>query len=194
MNLSFYAANTMLSSLAALYNGASLDLYNGPMPFTPEKALSSNGTNTLLASFTFSNPAFGTVGGLIGRYAGTTALGSFVTNPVTPTASGVAFFGRVTATNSSVIEDRTVAQGWTSGLAVSFGQFIIANGNTYYCMAGGTTGAAPGPSGLGSNIPDGTAAWSWYNAGSADILLTSSLLSTSTPLQMPYYWIALPCV
>lgn len=193
MNLSQMAAISALNGMAALYNNATLNIYSGIMPGNPEIPVGYQGiTNTLLAKFTFAatafpSPVFDGTGYL-------KAQASFVTNPVTPAASGTANFARAVAANTNVIEDRTAAQPWQASLPVVVGQFIMAGTNTYVCSIAGTTAASgAGPTGNGANIRDGTAYWQFHNSGSPDVLLTSAALSTATPLSLPYFWLAVPC-
>lgn len=189
MNLGQEGALTALNAIAALYNNATLNFYSGMMPGTPEGGVS--GSSVLLATFTFAATAFPTpIFDFTGFYK---VRAVFVANPVTPVASGTASFARVTSGGNS-LEDRTVGQTWQAGVPVVQGQFAMAGANTYMCVTAGTTAASgAGPSGNGMNIPDGTAYWQFWNPGSPDILLTSTGLSSSAPLTLPYFWLAMPC-
>lgn len=62
-----------------------------------------------------------------------------------------------------------VPSNWApnTAYAITFatGAPVRKNGSNYYVLVkGGTSAASGGPTGTGSNIADGTAAWDWYNA------------------------------
>ena len=57
---------------------------------------------------------------------------------------------------------RSALTEWTETTLVSTGAIRSNFGIAYVCTTGGTTGAAPGPIGYGSDITDGTAVWDVY--------------------------------
>lgn len=66
----------------------------------------------------------------------------------------------------------TSVPNWATSTAYTVGQYVRANGKGYYCRTAGTSsGSGTGPSGTGSNITDGTAAWDFntfiWQAGTA---------------------------
>lgn len=57
---------------------------------------------------------------------------------------------------------------WATGTTYATGAVRYANGNTYYCTAGGLSAAGgSGPSGTGSAIVDNLATWAFAGAGTA---------------------------
>ena len=111
MNFSVNAATWASRKTLPLYNGASLVFYTGTQPATPETALAAN---TALATFTFSNPAFGTPAFTSPNVASTA---TFVANSVTPGASGTVTFARAvlaaTAWAANAIKRRPSSKIWT---------------------------------------------------------------------------------
>ncbi|MDA8049423.1 MAG: hypothetical protein M0002_05375 [Rhodospirillales bacterium] len=189
MNVAQKSASTALSALDTLYNSGTLTLYQGAIPATPETAI---GTQTALAQFTFANPAFSSPVYTSLQVVGTA---SFVSANVTPTASGTACFARaVASTYGTELADYTVGAAWQPATAVMAGQFVINNGNAYYCQTAGTTAASGGPSGTGTNIVDGTAVWTFYNAGSTDIVISTTSLNTGVPISVTSLTHALPAI
>ncbi|MGH8161098.1 MAG: hypothetical protein ACRESR_02880 [Gammaproteobacteria bacterium] len=189
MNLAQNSAQTALNALNTLYNSAALSLYQGPIPANPETSI---GSQTKLATFTFANPAFGSPTYTSLRE---TATATFAATSVTPAASGTACFARaVNSGGATVLADYTVGIAWAPNTAVMVGQYIVNNANTYACMTAGTTAASGGPSGPGTNIVDGTATWTWNNAGSPDIMITTSALNTGVPVSVQSMTHALPAV
>lgn len=180
MNLSQHAASTGLAAINALYNGATLTLYSGPIPTSPEAAIGTG--NTALATFTFANPSFSTPA--YSTYQMETQA-SFAATSVTPAAAGTACFARAVASSyATVLADYTVGMAWAASTPVVVGQYVANNGNTYVCVTAGTTASAGGPSGTGANIADGGAQWSWINAGSPDVVLSEVTLSTAAPVSL----------
>ncbi|MGH7117469.1 MAG: hypothetical protein ACREPS_06225 [Rhodanobacteraceae bacterium] len=175
-----------------------MQIYSGQIPATPEIGINGAGiTNTLLATFTFAatafaSPQFNPLGYL-------NAPATLVANPVTPVAPGTAVFARILKSGgnpnggqySGGIEDRIIGQTWQAGLHVSFGQYIMSGANTYVCTTAGVTATAP--TSLDANISDGTAFWQYWAPGAPDILLTNSIISTSVPLTIPWFWLGMPC-
>lgn len=189
MNVAQSSASTALSALDALYNSGTLTLYQGAIPVTPETPI---GTQSALARFTFADPAFAAP---IFTSLQEVATASFVSATVTPSANGTACFARaVASTYGTILADYTVGAAWQAGTAVMAGQYVVSNGNTYACQTGGTTAASGGPSGTGTNIADGTAVWNFNNAGSTDIVVSTTTLNTGIPLNVTSLTHALPAV
>lgn len=122
MKISAVAGAGMLDGLKALLNSGSLVIYSGVQPATPDTALSAD---TVLATFTFNNPAFGS-DGLSGGFEQATA--SFVATTVTAVASGTAAFARAFKSDgTTVIADFTVG---TSGADINLNSTgVTINGN-----------------------------------------------------------------
>jgi len=189
MNVAQSSANAALSALDALYSSGTLILYEGAIPVTPETPI---GTQIALAKFTFADPAFAAP---IFTSLQEVAAASFVSPSVAPSANGTACFARaVASTYGTVLADYTVGAAWQPGAAVMAGQYAVSNGNTYVCQTAGTTAASGGPSGTGTNIADGTAVWTFNNAGSTDIVISTTTLNTGVPLNVTSLTHALPAV
>lgn len=115
-NLSDAAANAEANALAALMNAGSMKVYSGPQPLTANTAI--GGGNTLLATFTFGNPAWGSaVAGVITANA---------IAPATAVATGTATFARILESDgTTVVMDITVG---TSGAGLNLNATTIING------------------------------------------------------------------
>lgn len=189
MQISASSATTAFNALLAQYNGGSLHFYSGLMPAGADTALASS--NQILASFSFANPAFSAptfdVVGYIKAFA------SFTSGSTTPIASGTVTFAQCVNSGGNVLENRTVGQAWQPSTPVTPGQFMMASASTYMCVASGTTAASgSGPTGNGTNIPDGTAFWKFWNDGSPDIFIPNVQLSPSTPVTIGSFYSAFP--
>lgn len=185
-------ATAMINAGLALYNSGTVKIYEGEYPISPEWGVSSG--STLLATFTFANPAFPNAPAFLNAF-GMLAQASLVANSVTPVAAGTACYAFVQESNGNALEQRTVGMPWTPNLAVIPYQFVFANSNTYICGAGGTTAASGfGPAGTDNVIADGSASWKWFAAGAPDVQLTNAALTTSIPIAMPQFALALPCL
>lgn len=187
MNLAQNSAATALGALNALYDSATLTLYQGAIPSAPENSISGQ---AMLARFTFAKQAFAAPQFTTLQEV---AQAAFAEPSVAPTASGTACFARAAA-GGSALADYTVGAAWQAASTVVAGQYVINNGNTYVCQTGGTTAASGGPSGAGTNIADGTAVWNFNNAGSPDIVLASTTLATDANVSVSSFTHALPAV
>jgi hypothetical protein len=123
MNVAQATAGAMLSAGDALMNGGTLVWYNGTQPATPETALSGN---TVVATFTFQTPAFGTPafsGGLMkatASFVSASAVASATGNPVT--------FARAYASNgTTAVQDYTIG---TTGTDIIVATTNIPSGTT----------------------------------------------------------------
>lgn len=120
MNLSQQAATVGINAMAAEFNSATITIYSGTMPASPETALSGN---TALVTGTYAATAFGTP-----TYVSPDmqATASFTAANYAPAASGTASFARVTESNgTTVIADLTVG---TSGTDIIIGSTSIVTG------------------------------------------------------------------
>lgn len=187
MNLAQNSAVTALSALNALYNSATLTLYQGTIPLTPETAL---GSQSALFAYTFANPAFDAPQFITLQEV---AQASFTATSEAPTASGTACFARA-ASGGTVLADYTVGSAWQANAPVIVGQYVISNGNTYVCQAPGTTAASGGPSGGGTNVADGTAVWNFNNAGGTDIVLGTTSIAIGVDVAVTSFTHAMPAV
>lgn len=115
INISDTAANAAVSAIVALANSGTINFYTGVQPVNANTALSGN---TLLATLTFGNPAFGApVGGV--------ATANAITSG-TAVATGTATFARILESNgTTVLWDATVG---TSGTAIVMGTTSIVTG------------------------------------------------------------------
>lgn len=55
----------------------------------------------------------------------------------------------------------TIPSSWLSITVYSIGQRIAASGNIYRCVGTGTSGSSTAPSGIGTDITDGTVTWAY---------------------------------
>lgn len=149
MNLSQYSGALALVGYTNLYGGATLTLYSGTMPVSPETALSGN---TALVAFTFATPGFTGVPTTSGGFDKLTA--SFTSNSANPTNTGTATFARATFPSNA----------WQSSHAYTRGA-IVSNSSSYYvCTVSGTSAGSGGPGTTAYGIVDGTAAWDYIGA------------------------------
>lgn len=149
MNLSQYAGALALVGYTNLYGGATLTVYSGTQPASPETALSGN---TALVAFTFSSPAFTGVPSTAGGFDKLTA--SFSSNSANPTNTGTATFARATFTGNA----------WQSTHAYTRGTIVSNSSNYYVCTVAGTSASSGGPTTQAYGIVDGTAAWDFIGA------------------------------
>lgn len=168
-----------ISSFSPMFNGGTLTIYAGNVPFTAESAL--DGTNTVLCTYTFSSTAFGAVstgGGF------DTQTASFVSSTASPANTGTATFARATFTSTT----------WTATHAYVVGNIVSKSSNYYVCILAGTSGSS-GPTGTGLAQADGSTAWSYIGptsggtvlaqmtvgtGGSSDILLSNTSIQVGT--------------
>jgi hypothetical protein len=122
-NLSDTAAEAEANALAPLMNAGFIEIYTGTQPVNANTALSGN---TLLATLTFSNPAFGAAaaGGIITANAIT---------PGTAAATGTATFARIYKSDgTTVVMDIQVG---TSGAGLNLNTTSIVSGITVSCAS-----------------------------------------------------------
>lgn len=168
-----------LSSFSPMFDGGTLTVYAGTIPATAETAL--DGTNSVLVTYTFSDPAFGAVS-TGGGYNTQTA--SFVSSTASPGNSGVATFARATF----------VSTIWAGSTGYAVGDIVSKGGNYYVCILAGTSDVT-GPTSTGLAQADGTTAWSYIGpttggtvlsqmtvgtGGNADILLSNTNIQVGT--------------
>lgn len=149
MNLSQYSGSLALVSYCNTYGGASLTLYSGTMPASPETSLSGN---TALVAFTFATPAFTGVPTTSGGFDKLVA--SFTSTTANPTNTGTATFARAVFVSSV----------WSATHAYTRGT-LVSNGSNYYvCTTSGTSAGSGGPTTQAYGIVDGTASWDYISA------------------------------
>jgi hypothetical protein len=175
MNTAQNTASVALSAAAVLSNNGTLVLLSGTMPATPETALSGN---TTLATATYAATAFGAPSFSSGNMQATASF----TGNVNPVANGSTTFARhYKADGTTVIADYTVGSVWIASNVTAVGQFCTNGGNTYQCIAAGTTAASGGPTGTGSSIVDGSVTWKYIAAGQQfDILMGNCNVQVGT--------------
>jgi hypothetical protein len=192
LNLATVSAINALTAVTELLSGGNLKLYTGTQPAQPETALSGN---TLLATFTFSTPGFGT-SSLTGGNEQQTA--SFVASSVTPVANGTVTFARAQMLNAA----------WVISTAYVVGNIVTANSNLYYCTkAGSSAVSGTGPAGTTSSITDNTAQWQYLGASTAitvadftvgtsgtDIIIGNNVLATSINVTITSFILQIPAV
>ena len=114
-NLSDTAANAEANALAPLMNAGTINIYSGTQPVNANTALSGN---TLLATLTFGNPAFGSA-------AASVITANAITSG-TAGATGTATFARILESNgTTVVMDVTVG---TSGAGINLNTTSIVSG------------------------------------------------------------------
>ena len=116
MNLSDTSAEGEATALATLMNTGTINFYSGTQPVTANTALSGN---TLLATCTFADPAWGSPG----------SGGVMTANPITAgtaVATGTATFARFLESNgTTVVLDCAVS---TSGAGINLNTTSIVTG------------------------------------------------------------------
>lgn len=154
MYLAQAPAAAVLNTLGNLFSGASLIFYTGTRPATPETALSGN---TALATFVFAADPFG----VPSNASNTESIAAtFVSSTVTPAASGTVVFARATIASTT----------WTASHAYAVGAIVVNSSKLYICVAAGTSASSGGPTTTVNGITDGTAAWDYIAASSANVL------------------------
>lgn len=140
-----------LSFYTLLFKSASMVIWSGTQPTTPETA--TTGGNTTLATFTFSTSPFSTFTNSAGFDVQTAA---FVANTVTPTNNGTASFARISFTLATAHSG-----AWTTAQAYTLGDIVTSNSSYWLCIGAGTAGStAP----TGTNVlsfSDGAVTWAW---------------------------------
>lgn len=193
MNLALVAGAIGIQAVNRLLAGATLTMYSGTQPATPETALSGN---TSLVVFTFSTPAFGTP-----SHSGSneTATASFVSASVNPASNGTVSFARATLN----------AAAWTATHAYTYGTIVSNAGSFFVCVGAGTSAGSGGPSTTGEGIADGTVMWNFigattgqgnvvadYTCGTSgtDIVLGSTTITTGVPVNITSFTQSIPVV
>ena len=196
MNLSKATAQVQAQGLLGnastnILNTSVLYIYNGSIPATPEAAPSGQ---TLLATVTLANPAFGTpVNGVLTANAitGVTIAATMMANwfrwcqaggnPLTPT---------------SVIGDGYVGassgySAWAANTAYTAGTSFVTNGGgTYICTTSGTSATTgSGPTVKTSGINDGTVVWAYV-----DLLINATSLVSGATLNVASFSHTVPSV
>jgi hypothetical protein len=69
-------------------------------------------------------------------------------------------------------------QVWAGSTAYSIGHRVINSGNIYVCVTNGTSNSSGGPTGTGTNISDGTAAWDYVDNSVGVMELNNDLLAS----------------
>lgn len=124
LTVSTSAGNAMVDSVVDLLDGGSpgtIKVYTGARPATPGDAA----TGTLLATFTLSNPAFGSAAS---KSASLNAVAS-----VTAAATGTAGYFRAATSAGTAVFDGTVG---TSGAELNLNTTAITSGGTVSITSG----------------------------------------------------------
>lgn len=192
MNLAQIAGAIGLELLNRLFAGATLTIYSGTQPATPETALAGN---TALATFTFATPAFAEP-----AYSSPnmTAAGSFVAATVSPGNSGTAVFARATL---------NAIGAWTATHGYNYGDIVTNSGNYYLCVGKGTSAGSGGPTTLVEGIADNTVTWNYigstsgqgnvlgdYTCGTSatDIVLSTTTITVGVNVDMTSFTQSIP--
>lgn len=115
-NLSDVGANAEANALAALLNAGTIEFYSGTMPANANTGLSGN---TLLATATFSNPAFGAASG--GVITAATITGGTVV------ATGTATFARLYKSDGTTVVLDCMVGISSAGIIVNTTGFVIGS-------------------------------------------------------------------
>lgn len=81
---------------------------------------------------------------------------------------------------------------WLASTAYVVGNFVVNGTNVYICKTSGTSASSGGPTGTGSDITDGTAHWTYYNAiGTLTSPSASAVYADITPTAITVFadWI-----
>lgn len=191
MNLSQVSGTIALELMNLLWNGATLTIYSGTQPATPETALSGN---TALVAWTFTSTPFGTP--TFGS-SKMTATGNLTSTSGSPTSNGTAVFARATL----------AASAWAATHAYTYGTLVSNGGNYYLCVGAGTSAGSGGPTTAAQGIADSGVTWDYigattgqgnvladYTAGTSgtDIILGSTTISIGVPVTISSVTQAIP--
>jgi hypothetical protein len=178
MNLATAPGTLSIVQHCLLYGGATLNLYTGSIPATPETAASG----TVLATWTFATPGFTGVPTTSGGYDYLTA--SFVSSSASPSNSGTAGYARATFATPTARANTT---------AYTRGALVTASSNLWVCTASGTTSASSTLTGTTYGTIDGTATFDYVGASTitaiadftvgtsgTDIILGTTTITTGT--------------
>jgi len=165
MNLATGPGSLAISGYTNLFNGATLTLYSGTIPATPETAASG----TSLYTFTFATPAFSTLattGGYDSLTAAFSGSGTYV-------AGGTVGYARATIATPAARANTT---------AYTRGNLVTASSNLYVCIAPGTTSGTSTLTTTGYGIVDGTAAFDYVGASTLTTLADYTTGLTGTDI------------
>jgi hypothetical protein len=169
LKLAKVPAINALTSVTELLSGGTLQMYSGPVPSSPQTALTN--ANTLLATFTFAAPGFVAVAGHDEQQ---TAV--FESASVPPLADGLVTFARAKLT----------AFAWAASTSYKLGQFVITDDGIYRCVKAGTSASrGSGPVGRAAAITDGngaTAIWGYYGPARAFVVADFSVGVSDTDI------------
>lgn len=193
MNTAQATAAYALQAFTSLFNAATLTIYSGTQPASPETALSGN---TALCAFTLATPPFGSASFSSGFESQTA---SFVSSSVTPSNNGTATFARVVINSTA----------WAINHAYSLGAIVNNGGNVYICVGAGTSAGSGGPTTTAQGIQDNTAVWNYVCSNTSpnntlcdltvgtsgtDVIIGSTSISTSVNVSITSAKIQLPAV
>lgn len=165
MNLATAPGALAIAGYCNLFNGATLSLYSGSIPATPETAASG----TLLYTFTFASPAFST----LSTTGGYDSLSATFTGAGTYQAAGTAGYARATIATPSA---------WASTHAYTRGTLVTASSNLYVMTAATGTSGSTGPSGTGYGFVDGGAIWDYVGASTVTALADYTVGTSGTDI------------
>jgi hypothetical protein len=111
------AVDAIVDSLDAGAGAGTIKIYTGTQPANPQAALSGN---TLLATLTFSDPAFGSGSSGV-------ATANSITSDSSIDATGTATWARIADSDGTVRMDVTVG---TSGSDINFNSVAFVTGGT----------------------------------------------------------------
>lgn len=94
-------------------------------------------------------------------------------------ATGFAGHWRVYASDGTTCHAQgPCGQTWQASTAYLIGHRVINSGNVYVCVTNGTSNSSGGPTGTGTNISDGTAAWDYVENAVGVMELNNDYLTT----------------
>lgn len=189
LKISYVAANAQAAAVSALVSGGTLIIYSGTQPATPETTI---GNSIALATFALASPAFAAP-----------VSGQITLNPITPAsivATANATWYRIYQSDgvTPVFDGNigTIVGGaWAESTTYAINSTVSANGNAYQCMTAGTSASSgTGPGGIGANIVDGTAAWTYLSIANGDINFSSTAFTTGSTVALSSYTFLAPGV
>ncbi|MFL9904226.1 hypothetical protein PQR71_39915 [Paraburkholderia fungorum] len=189
LHVSLASANAQAAAVALLAAGGSWVIYSGTQPATSETTI---GESVALATFALGSPAFSD------PVSGQLTL--ITPTPATIVNSGTAQWFRIYASDgATVVFDgnigTTVGSEWLPDTEYAIGAIVSANGNSYLCKTGGQSASnGTGPSTTGSNITDGTAAWSYLSIAGGDINFSSVNFNAGATVALSTYTYQVPGV
>lgn len=91
-------------------------------------------------------------------------------------ATGSAGHYRIKTSGGTVMQQGVVVQSWQASTYFALNETVINDSKRYRCVTAGVTASSGGPTGTGSGITDGAAAWDYVESWSDYVLALSPIL------------------